>query len=81
MPWNYRLARKSGKLGPLFSIIEVYYNIDGEPDGWCDSCTLHTDMCDTVEEAILEFEGDLSHMLDALKAPVIDLDNFPREVV
>ena len=51
MSWNYRIIRQDDRIPddycsweymePWYSIMEVYYNDQGEPNGWCDADSPH----------------------------------------
>lgn len=61
--WNYRIVRNGDYLG----ICEVYYT-DGKPDGYCEA----TPGGDTIEE----LRQDLEYMCEALRLPVLDIDEI-----
>jgi hypothetical protein len=78
--WNYRLATKMYKSpdGPdrderLFSVIEVYYNKKNKPDSYCEPNVL-----DGLESK-KSIKWTLKKIKEALKKPIIDLDNFPAK--
>jgi len=81
MTWEYRFARtivpplKEG-LEPIeqFHVIEVYYDAGAKiPSGYAMEIQPHG-------ESRSELKEDLQRMIKAALKPVIDLDNFPKEL-
>ncbi len=70
MTWNHRVIRKMVMEGqqeiPIFQIYEVYYNEDGEIDGW----TMEPDC--PMGETLEELKNDIQYNLKALDAPVLE---------
>ena len=67
MSWNYRVVKKADRLGNYFEIHEVYYDDNGNPNGW-------------TEDAIKPYGVDLDdlrwvleHMVTALDKPVLEI--------
>lgn len=88
MSWNYRIGthvfsyKKTFVNNPelakhkderLFSIIEVYYDENGVPDGYAEANP--TKNWDLLED----LTGTLDLLLEAKTKPIIDIDNFPDE--
>lgn len=87
--WNHRVATRvfsykqvfvnNPKLAKmkdqrLFSIIEVYYDKDGNPTGYVDTKNHLTDW-----EDMDDLKGTYEMIASAFTKPIIDLDNFPNE--
>jgi hypothetical protein len=88
--WNYRVVTRvvKGMIGHdltngttkkfpderVFSIVEVYYNKDGNPNSYVDSKHILKDC---------ESKGSLKWILKkakkAFKKPILDLDHFPQK--
>ena len=89
MSWNYRMATKvysykkkfkgkNEKLADnpdtrLFSIVEVYYDNKGIPNGYTEPNPLSN------WEELSDLMGTYKLIGEALDKPIIDLDNFPNE--
>ena len=73
--WNYRMATKMNEDGKsrLFSIIEVYYDADGNPTAFVDTKNPLADW-----QYIEDLVGTVDLVKKALSKDVIDLDNFPN---
>lgn len=68
MSWNYRVLRSvEGKKVQYYSyrIIEVYYDDDGKPNGWCET--------DASADTLKDLRATLNLMRRALKAPMLEL--------
>lgn len=68
MSWNYRVLRSiEGKKVQWFAyrIIEVYYDDDGKPNGWCET--------DVHAMYFSELRVTLNLMRRALKAPMLEM--------
>jgi len=89
MSWNYRVGThvfsykkvftSNPKLAEmkderLFSMIEVYYDEDGKPNGYADKIN-PTDNWEDLQDLI----GTLDLLKLAVDKPIIDIDNFPNE--
>ena len=89
MSWNYRigtflysykdtfpdnpiLSKKKDKR--MFSIIEVLYDKDGNPNGYSDEVNPTTDWT-TLEDLVLTVDK----LKECISKPIIDIDNFPNE--
>ena len=68
MTWNYRITEHEG----IYSIREVYYE-DGEPKMWTAPLTLDNE--ESREEMV---EWVLTMLLDALRHPVLNMDELVR---
>jgi len=89
MSWNYRIGTKIfsymdefGECNPelakqpdlrMFSIIEVYYNDKGEPDGYAEVSSLQN------WESMKDLKGTYKLIGGAFKKPVLNLDEWPSE--
>jgi len=89
MSWNYRIGthvfsyKKAFVSNPklaemkdqrLFSIIEVYYDKNGKPDGYIDKKNTLSNW-----EDLSDLIGTVDLVKLALSKPIIDIDNFPNE--
>lgn len=88
MSWNYRIGVKrfsykeafpdNPKMWDhgdhnLFSIIEVFYDEDGNPEGYGESDP--TKNWENIEDLV----GTMDLVLLAKNKPILDLDNWPNE--
>lgn len=88
MSWNYRIGVKrfsyketfpdNPKMWDngdhnLFSIIEVFYDEDGNPEGYGESDP--TKNWENIEDLV----GTMDLILLAKNKPILDLDNWPNE--
>ena len=76
--WSYRVLKqqyegKGGESSALveYGIVEVYFEKDGEPVGYCDPHVLG----DTVDE----LRRVLAMMRDAIDKPVLETSDFKRK--
>ena len=71
MTWNYRVMRPSPHprhgQQPLV-IVEVYYDDNGDIDGW----TSPREPCGPAGDTLAELAEDLEHMTAALALPVLE---------
>jgi hypothetical protein len=85
MSWNYRLATHLFSYKDmkgledkedlrLFSIIEVYYDKNGEISGYQDTGNPTKDL-----ESIADLWETTLKLSEAIKKPVLDLENWPNE--
>lgn len=89
MSWNYRIGThvfsykkafvNNSKLAEmkdqrLFSIIEVYYDKNGKPEGYIDKKNSLSNW-----EDLEDLKGTWELIGKAFEKPIIDLDNFPKE--
>ena len=65
MSWNYRVIKRVYKGEPSFQIHEVYYNDEGDRDGWS------ADPMAPCGQTAKELTEDLMLMRMALKKPVL----------
>jgi hypothetical protein len=65
MSWNYRVIRGGDPGGVYYAIHEVYYDADGEPNGWCEADAL----ADTRDDLF----SVLERMNEAAKKPVLEV--------
>lgn len=89
MSWNYRIATKifsykekfkdtNEKLAEhpdtrLFSVIEVYYDDDGTPNGYMPKSNVLADW-----ESLEDLASTYRLIEAAFDKPILDLDNFPN---
>jgi len=64
--WNYRVCRYTTEGVVFFSILEVYYNAAGEPDGYCSASLAEWD---TFED----LSGTVAMLHTALTKPILDV--------
>ena len=69
--WNYRVGIKD----KLYSIIEVYYDEKGIPNGYAERNPVAN------WEDYKDLKDTLKLVEQAIHRPIIDIDNFPKEVV
>lgn len=74
MTWNYRIGAEKCGSRVLYRVIEVYYKKNGKPNAWCE-----TEVGDW--ESLGEIRDTLNLMAEAPDKPVIDLLDFPKEIV
>lgn len=66
MSWNYRVSTKTVDGVVLYGVVEVYYDSDGNANGW-------TDFVDPNGwEDIDDLKGTLSLMLEAMDKPLFE---------
>ena len=73
MTWNYRVVKADYNGTVEFSIREVYYNENGEPDG------VTEDPSWPAGETWEEFQADLNSYNMAMLQPVLDYDMFLKQ--
>jgi hypothetical protein len=64
--WNYRVCRYTIEGIELFSILEVYYNDAGEPDGYCAASLAKW-------ETLEDLTGTVANLQSALTKPILDV--------
>lgn len=89
MSWNYRIGTHvfsykqvftdnpklaDQKDSRLFSIIEVYYDKNGNPNSYVDKANPLNNW-----ESLEDLKGTVDLVKLALGKPIIDIDNFPDE--
>jgi hypothetical protein len=73
MSWNHRVLAHETNDEVYFQIHEVYYDKDGNPDGYAEDGT-------TVGgESIESISWVLEEMTKCLKKPILSVNNFPKE--
>lgn len=65
MYWNYRVAKKKRDDVIVYGLVEVYYNDEGEAEGWTDFVSLEG-------EDELSLKADLELMLHAFSKPTFE---------
>ena len=73
MTWNYRVIKTELNYEEEYSIHEVYYDEDGNPDGVTENSIAPTG--GTLEE----LQADLDHYNEAMSLPVLDFDLFLKQ--
>lgn len=68
MTWNYRVIKQEHPEGTTYAIYEVYYD---EQDN---ILFISKDPMNPHGETITELQNDLKHMRQALKKPILDMD-------
>jgi len=89
MSWNYRIGthvfsyKKAFVNNPklaeqkdrrLFSIIEVFYDKDGNINGYADKVNPTSNW-----EYLEDLFGTVDKLKECLSKPILDIDNFPNE--
>ena len=69
MSWNYRVVKYGEPLEDVYLIHEVYYNKRGKIECWSEG-EMHP-----LGSSLKELRGDLKHMTQALKLPVLQHKN------
>ncbi len=70
MSWNYRVGKRTVEDEEVFGIHTTYYNPDGSIWATSETSTFPLGL------NMKELKSDLKKMNDALKKPIIDLDNI-----
>ena len=68
--WNYRLVKDGPDDFSCLTVAEVYYNEDGEPDGWCDASVIGDDLKEAKEVLWMMFE--------AFDKPILEAKDFEK---
>lgn len=76
--WNYRVLAKKVGNEIEFSIYEVYYDDDDNPESYSTNPRIPVSYDSESDEPIKSLDWVLSAMKKALKKPIIDYDNFPN---
>ena len=67
MHWNHRIMKRTDIYGcPYYTIHEVYYGKDNQPDTWTEQPVY------PVGNTIEELRDDLERMLEAFAKPPVD---------
>lgn len=73
MTWNYRVLAHRDGAGIYFQIHEVYYDEQGNPNGYTERGT-------TIGSETLEsLRSELERMKECLDKPVLSYSDFPNE--
>lgn len=73
MTWNYRIIVYEGDGENYFQMHEVYYDEDGNPDGYTEN-PIHIGA-----KSIEELEWVFEKMKEALTKPILSTKDFPNE--
>jgi len=68
MTWNHRVMKHHDCGEDWYGIHEVFYDENGEVDGWAESA-------DVTGESLNDLRTALDWMLDCLDKPVLDYSN------
>lgn len=71
--WNHRVGVKTSEHGPLYSIVEVYYDEESQPEAYAERQILAN--WETYED----LEGTWKQVKSAFEKPILNLDAFPNE--
>lgn len=68
MTWNYRVIKQEHPEGTAYAIYEVYYDEQGT------ILFISKDPMNPCGKTITDLKNDLKHMRQALKKPILDMD-------
>ena len=76
--WNYRIV----KIGNEISIKEVFYDADKKPIMYGPaSLSIDLDLEEPVKNEACHIATMLTYMADAVKAPILNEDDFPTKTI
>jgi hypothetical protein len=73
MTWNYRVLAHQDGDGTYFQIHEVYYDEQGNPNGYTERGTT------MGSETLESLRSELERMRECLSKPVLSYSDFPNE--
>ena len=71
MTWRYCITRTTTPDGYWYEVREVYYNAEGEVEGWT------VDEVAPCGDSVNDVRSDLERMTEALHRPILDISADP----